>query len=245
MLKTALVTGGTRGIGKGIVLELLKKNYNIAINYSKDDKSAEKLKNELSEYGSRICFVKADISSSDSVKKMFAELTEKFGGVDILVNNAGIAPKQMLITDISEAEIKHCIDVNIFGAVHCARAAIPYMVHNKWGRIINISSVFGITGGACEVIYSTTKAALIGFTKALSDELGPSKITVNCVAPGFIDTDMNAHLSFEDAECIKNETPLSRLGTPKDVATCVGFLSDEQAEFITGQVISISGGWLA
>lgn len=245
MAKTALVTGGTRGIGKGIVYNFLENDCNVVINYSNDDKAAEKLKNELSKYGSRICFVKADVSHSETVKKMFDTAAENFGGIDILVNNAGIAPKQMLITDISDKEIQRCINVNILGAVNCVRKALPYMVHNKWGRIVNISSVFGVSGASCEVIYSTTKAAVIGLTKALADEVGPSGITVNCVAPGFIDTDMNSHLSTEDVEYIKNETPLSRLGTPNDVAKMVGFLASEQAEFITGQVISVSGGWIA
>lgn len=244
MNKTVLVTGGTRGIGKGIVSEFLKNNYSVAINYSSNDKAAEKLKAELSEYSSGICFVKCDISDSVGVSEMIDTVHNKLGYIDILVNNAGIAPKQMLITDISDEEIRRCVDVNILGTLNCTRAVLPDMVHNKWGRIINISSVFGIAGGSCEVVYSMTKSALIGLTKALSQEVAPSGITVNCVAPGFIDTDMNSHLSEADMESIREETPLLRLGKAEDIAGIVCFLTGDKAEFITGQVISASGGWI-
>ncbi len=244
MNKTVLVTGGTRGIGKGIVSEFLKNNYNVAINYSSNDEAAEKLKAELLEYGSGICFVKCDISDSVGVGEMIDTVHNKLGYIDILVNNAGIAPKQMLITDISDEEIRRCVDVNILGTLNCTRAVLPDMVHNKWGRIINISSVFGIAGGSCEVVYSMTKSALIGLTKALSQEVAPSGITVNCVAPGFIDTDMNSHLSEADMESIREETPLLRLGKAEDIAGIVCFLAGDKAEFITGQIISASGGWI-
>ena len=231
--RTALITGGSRGIGAACARSLTKSGYRIIINY---DKSEEAAKNLASELGCST--VQADVSDPVQVSRMFGEI----GDVDILVCCAGIALAK-LFTDTSYEEWRHVLAVNLDGTANCCRAAIPHMVHEKDGRIITVSSIWGVTGASCETAYSASKAGVIGLTKSLAKELGPSGITVNCIAPGVIDTDMNATLSPETLKELAEETPLSRIGTPEEVAAAVRFLASEEAAFITGQVLGVTGGF--
>ncbi len=230
-MKKVLITGGTRGIGEAIARLLSEKEYKVYINYLKSDEKAENLAREIGAVP-----VKADVSSPKETEEMFS----KIGGVDILINNAGIA-QQKLFTDITSEDWDRMIGVNLTGVFNCTKGALPYMINKKSGCIINISSMWGICGASCEVHYSAAKAGVIGFTKALAKEVGPSGITVNCIAPGMIDTDMNKGFDNETIEMVKEETPLGVIGKPQDIANCVLYLI-EQGQFITGQVISPNGG---
>jgi len=246
--KTVLITGGSGAIGSAIAEKFYKNGYNVAIQYFKGEERANALVAILRENtdgyrGGEFASFRADLRNSADVKAMFADIRAQLGEVDVLVNNAGIG-KQILFTDITDDLWRDVFSVNVDGAFYCCREAIPHMVHEKQGRIINISSIWGITGASCEVHYSATKAALIGLTKALAKELGPSGITVNCVAPGVIDTEMNAHLPAEVMEGLAEETPLCRIGTPEDIASSVYFLASDDASFITGQVLSPNGGFV-
>lgn len=241
MAYTALITGGTRGIGRACSLRFLKLGYNVCAVYEKNEAQAKKLERDAK--SDHLMTVKCDVSNLDDVSRLFAEVKTAFGGVDVLVNNAGIADIKMFC-DTSRADWDKIFSVNVgsmYNTIHCAH---DYMVHQKKGSIINISSMWGICGASCEVAYSASKAAVIGLTKALAKELGPAGIRVNCVAPGVIDTDMNAHLSNEDMESLKEETPLCRIGTAEEVANTVVFLAGDSASFITGQVISTTGGFI-
>lgn len=239
MKHTVLITGGTRGIGKEIAKSFLSLGYNVAVTYEKNTQAAKEFETEVS--SDKLMIVKCDVSDFDSVKNMFCDIEKRFGTVDILINNAGIA-QQKMFCDIEREEWDKMFEVNIGSMYNTVKCAYDYMVHQKWGRIINISSIWGISGASCEVHYSASKAAVIGFTKALAKELGPSNVTVNCVAPGVIDTEMNAHLSDEDMEALKEETPVCRIGKPSDVASCVLYLASEDASFVTGETISPCGG---
>lgn len=240
--KTALVTGGAKGIGSAICRALAKDGYKIAINYNSSQNEAEALKNELSAI-TEVEIFKADVSDSKQVKEMFSEIEKVFGGVDVLVNNAGIAG-QMLFTDITDEMWQKMINVNLSGAFYCCREALKFMINNKSGRIINIASMWGETGASMEVHYSASKAGLIGLTKALAKEVGLSGVNVNAVSPGVIMTDMMKSFSEADIAVLKDETPLNSLGTAENVADAVSFLASEKADFITGQVISVNGGFV-
>ncbi len=242
--KTVLITGGSGGIGNAVAEKFYKNGYNVAIQYFKNEEQAVMLLNKLrslNSVGGNAALFQADITRSENVAMLFDSVKKSLGDVDILINNAGIG-KQILFNDITDDIWRNVFAVNVDGCFYCCREALPHMIHEKNGRIINISSIWGITGASCEVHYSATKAAVIGLTKALAKELGPSQITVNCVAPGVIDTPMNAHLSSDDMEALKDETPLMRIGTPEDVANAVYFLASDEASFITGQVLSPNGG---
>ena len=240
--KTALVTGGAKGIGSAICRTLAKDGYIIAINYNSSQNEAEALKNELSAI-TEVEVFKADVSDSKQVKEMFSQIEKAFGGVDVLVNNAGIAG-QMLFTDITDEAWQKMINVNLSGAFYCCREALKFMINKKSGRIINVASMWGETGASMEVHYSASKAGLIGLTKALAKEVGLSGITVNAVSPGVIMTDMMKSFSEADIAALKDETPLNSLGTAENVADAVSFLASEKADFITGQVISVNGGFV-
>lgn len=240
--KCALVTGGARGIGKAICRALANDGYNIAINYSSSYDEAVKLKEELSIMTQAEIF-KADVSDSQQVNDMFNAVEEIFGGVDLLVNNAGIAG-QVLFTDITDDMWQRMIGVNLTGAFNCCRRALPRMINEKRGNIINIASMWGEVGASMEVHYSATKAGLIGLTKALAKEVGLSGIRVNAVSPGVVLTDMMSAFSDEDKELLKEETPLNTLGSPSDVADAVSFLASDKSKFITGQVLSVNGGFV-
>ncbi|MBP3559843.1 MAG: 3-oxoacyl-ACP reductase FabG [Clostridia bacterium] len=240
--KTALVTGGAKGIGSAICRALAIDGYKIAINYNSSQTEAVDLKNELSAI-TEVEIFKADVSDSKQVKEMFSVIEKVFGGVDVLVNNAGIAG-QMLFTDITDEMWQKMINVNLSSAFYCCREALKFMINKKSGRIINIASMWGETGASMEVHYSASKAGLIGLTKALAKEVGLSGVTVNAVSPGVIMTDMMNSFSEADIAVLKDETPLNSLGTAENVADAVSFLASEKADFITGQVISVNGGFV-
>lgn len=243
-MKTVLITGASRGIGAETAKRFAKKGYNVAINYNKSEKTAKRLCDEINAAGGSAEIFGADISDVHQSQKMIESVIAKFGGIDVLVNNAGIALNQGLFTDFSDDDTRRIFDTNVFGMMNCSRAVVPHLVRQKSGKIINVSSIWGICGGSCEVIYSSAKAAVIGFTKALAKELAPSGICVNCVAPGLIDTDMNSHLSKEDIDAFCENIPLGRIGLPKDVAESILFLASDGADYITGQTIVVDGGLL-
>ncbi len=233
MKKIALVTGAGRGIGKAIA-ETLEKNGFFVIKNSKQTKSPES-ENSL-------CYL-GDVTCEEEVNQMVEWVIRRYKKIDVLVNNAGIA-QQKLFTDITSSEWDAMIDTNLKSMFLVTKAVLPYMIHEKSGKIINISSVWGMCGASCEVHYSAAKAGVIGFTKALAKEVGLSNITVNCVAPGVIQTDMLNAFSSDELTALKEETPLGMLGTPDDVAKAVAFLASEDANFITGQVLSPNGGFV-
>ena len=229
-MKTALVSGATGGIGEAIIKKLLRDGFLVVGLYNKNHEKAEKLKKEtaIELYPLNLCL-------DNNICLVIDQILEKYKKIDVLVNNAGIS-QQKLFTDLSD------LDVNLKGAMLLTKAVVPAMISQKYGRIINISSVWGVCGGSCEVHYSASKAGLIGFTKALAKELGPSGITVNCIAPGLIDTDMNNNLTQEDKEEFAMQTALQRIGSPQDVANLVSFLAGESSGYITSQVIGVDGG---
>ena len=239
--KTVLVTGASRGIGKAIATLFAQSGYNTIINYNKSEKEAIVLYNELNEKGFSVRLFKADVSKRDEVNSMINYCIGEFQSIDVLINNAGIS-KDKLFTDISDDEWHEMMDINLNGVFYCTQKALQYMISQKNGKIINISSIWGLVGGSCEVHYSTSKAAVIGLTKSLAKEVGPSNIQVNCIAPGVIQTDMINSVSDEILDILKEETPLMRLGTPNDIAHCAFYLASPGADFITGQVISPNGG---
>ncbi len=243
-MKTVLITGASRGIGRETAKRFAEKGYNVAINYNESESAAIGLCAEIKSMKGNAEIFKADISDPVQVEKMVRAVTDLYGKIDILVNNAGIAPKQGLFTDFSDVEMRKVFDINVFGMMNCARAVAPQMIRARSGRIVNLSSIWGICGGSCEVLYSSAKAAVIGFTKALSKELAPSGINVNCVAPGLIDTDMNAHLSQTDLDLFCEDIPLGRVGKVSDVAECILFLASDSASYITGQVVTVDGGFI-
>lgn len=241
-ISTVLVTGASGDIGKSIVKAFYNKGYNVVINYNTNKESAQKLCKELDENGQRAITVKADVSNKKQVKKMFEKAVRTFGAIDVLVNNAAFSSVKMLC-DIDSKEWDKTINTNLKGAYLCINEAVPCMLKNKWGRIINISSVWANKGASCEAHYSASKAGLEGLSKSMAKELSLSGITVNCVSPGFIDTKMNSHLTKSEFDDIVNEIPMQRVGTPEDVANVVLFLAKEQSSYITGQTICVDGGW--
>ena len=231
-MSTALITGASRGIGRACAVALKQAGYDVIINYRNSEAEALALAASLG--GTAI---RADVSDREAVERMFREA----GGVDVLVCNAGI-PLMKMFCDTGKDDWDRVMAVNLGGVVNCVRAALPHMIHRKAGRIVTISSMWGLTGASCESAYAASKAAVIGLTRSLAKELGPSGITVNCVAPGVVDTDMNASLSPETLEELKEETPLGAIGTPEDVAQAVLYLAS--APFVTGQVLGVNGGIL-
>lgn len=238
MEKCAVITGASRGIGSAVAKALASDGYSLALIYNNSQRQAEQLQKELN-CNSKI--YKCDISDSKQVNNTVEKITEDFSYISLLVNNAGIA-QQKLFTDITDDDWKTMIDTNLSGAFYFSRAVLPSMIKRKQGKIINIASMWGETGGSCEVHYSAAKAGIIGMTKALAKEVGLSGITVNAVSPGVIKTDMLSSFSQEDLSELERETPLNRLGTPEDVANAVRFLASERADYITGQVLSVNGG---
>lgn len=238
-MKTVLVTGGSRGIGKAIVKEFAKNNYNVILNYNKSYEAAKAVEDEFK----NVKIFRADVSNPKEVQQMISFSNEQFGQIDILVNNAGIGCSG-LFQDISYEEWQNVFNVNVNGVFNLTKQIIPEMISKHSGKIINVSSIWGIVGASCEVAYSASKAAIIGFTKALAKEVGPSGITVNAVAPGIVMTDMVSNYSLEEFEDIRNQIPLGEIGTTEDIANAVYFLASDKANYITGQVISPNGGWV-
>jgi len=241
MPKTVLITGASGGIGAACARLFAQNGYRVAIHYKSGKERALSLAQELCSRGYIVDTFYANIAQKTDVETMFDQIKQTFGKIDVLVNNAGIA-KTALFTDLTAEEFQNIMDVNVNGTFFCAQCAARDMISRHTGRIINVSSIWGITGASCEVAYSAAKAAVIGMTKALAKELGPSGITVNCVAPGVIDTPMNAALTPQDLETLKDETPLERIGTPEDAANAIYYLAGEGASFITGQILSPNGG---
>ena len=235
--KVVVVTGGSRGIGAEIVKFLAKLGYKVVLNYNKSESYAQDVKKELN----NVEIFKADVSKKEEANTLIDFAIKKYGKIDVLINNAGIAQTK-LFTEITDEDWNNIIDTNLNSAFYCSREAVKNMIHNKSGLIINISSIWGITGASCEVAYSTSKAAINGFTKALAKELGPSNIRVNAIAPGIINTEMNSYLSKDELKNIKEEIPLEKIGDPVDIAKCVKWLIEDN--YTTGQIISINGGWI-
>lgn len=240
--QVVLVTGASGGIGKAVAEKFAQNGYRVAVHYHNGRERAEALQKQLEQQGCSVMTVQADLRDSMQVQAMIGQIERSWGGVDVLVNNAGVA-QQKLFTDITDAEWRNMFAIHVDGAFYCARAVLPEMIHRKRGCIINVSSMWGQTGGSCEVHYSAAKGALQAMTKALAKEVGPSGIRVNCVAPGVILTEMNTRMFDQDTlEALKEETPLETLGTTEDVANMIYFLSTEEAGFITGQIIGVNGG---
>jgi len=235
-MKTALITGGSRGIGAAAARALARDGCRVAVNYLKSKEKAEALAAELGGMA-----VQADVSDPVQVRKMVDTVLEKFCQLDILVCSAGVA-WQGLTQDMGDADYRRVMGTDLDGAFYCCQAALLHMIRQKTGKIVLISSMWGQVGGSCETAYSAAKAGVIGLTRALAKEVGPSGITVNCVAPGVIDTEMNQYLGPQALADLAEEAPLGRLGTPEDVAACVSFLCSDAAGFVTGQVIAPNGG---
>ena len=240
-MKTVIVTGGSRGIGAAIIKELAKENYNIVLNYNKSEIQAKQIQEELQNQGINIEIFKADVSKREEVKRLVEFTLNKFKNIDVLINNAGISQEKMFL-DITDNDWNRMIQVNLNSVFYCTQEVLSNMIHNKKGCIINISSIWGITGASCEVHYSVTKAGIDGMTKALAKELGPSNIRVNSIAPGAIMTDMNADCTEEEIKEINEQIPLGKFGETIDIAKCVKWLVEDN--YTTGQVISPNGGWV-
>lgn len=241
MTQCALITGASGGIGSEICLRLARDGFGIAACWHSDENGINELAKKLDLIGAEYRLYKADVSDYDKIKEIFADAAEVFGGVSVLVCNAGMA-QQKLFTDITQQDFDRITAVNFKGVFNCCQCAVPYMVSQKRGKIINISSMWGICGASCETVYSATKAAVIGLTKALAKELAPSNVQVNCVAPGAIDTKMNDNLSDEDKQAFANEIPMGRFGTAAEVADVVSFLAGKGSDYVTAQVITADGG---
>lgn len=243
MKNVVFVTGGSGGIGSEICNAFAEIGCPVAVGYNSNSESAKNLARKINADGGIAIAVKCDVSNSEIVEKAFAEIEEKLGNVQVIVNSAGVA-NIGLFTDMSDAEISNLININLIGAMLCAKRVLPNMIKNKYGKIINITSVWGEVGASCEVVYSASKAGLIGFTKALAKEVAPSGINVNAVSAGMIDTKMNSSLSQNDIADIIDEIPLSRIGKPEDIAKAVVFLATEKSDYITGHTIRVDGGWV-
>lgn len=242
-MRTVLITGASRGIGAAAARAFAQNGDRVMIHYHQQQARAQALCTQLRQAGAQAACVQADVAERAQVEAMLAQTERQFGPVEVLVNNAGVA-QQALFTDVSEAEWDRLFAVNVKGMFFCIKGVLPGMISEKRGKIVNLSSMWGQVGASCEVGYSASKAAVIGLTKALAKEVGPSGIQVNCVAPGVIDTEMNAALDEQTRAMLAEETPLGVLGTAADVARAIVFLASPQADFITGQVMGVNGGFV-
>lgn len=243
MSKTVIVTGASKGIGATTAIHFAERGYNVVINYNNSYQSAKLLTTSLKSRGFSVIQIKADVSNRMETDLLIKETIDKFGSIDILVNNAGIS-QIGLIDEIDDYDAQRIFDVNLKGVYNCCRSVTPYMVNQKYGRIINITSMWGQIGASCEVAYSASKAGVIGLTKALAKELAPSNITVNAISPGLIETSMNANVSIDDLNSFVEDIPLGRIGNTSDVANAVLFLANDSSDYITGQIIGVNGGYV-
>ena len=243
MDKCALITGATRGIGKQIAITLAKQGYNIALNYRKENEELENTKKQIEKIGVQVLAVKGDVANFENCENFVKQVIERFGQIDVLVNNAGIT-KDMLLMRMKKEDFEQVIDTNLVGTFNVTKNVVPYMMKARSGRIINISSVVGISGNAGQTNYSASKAGIIGFTKSLAKEIASRNILVNAVAPGFIETNMTDVLKDDVKQEIAKNIPLKRMGTTQDVANVVKFLASDDSSYITGQVINVDGGML-
>lgn len=241
--KVAVVTGASRGIGRGIAVELARCGASIIINYKNSEEEAQKTLDIIKCLGGYAIKVKADISNYSQAKLLIDTAVETFGKIDILVNNAGISSVGLFM-DMREAEWNEMIDINFKGVLNCSHSALKYMVSQRSGNIINISSIWGNSGASCEVVYSAAKGAVNLFTKSLAKEMAPSGIRVNAVAPGVIDTEMNSWLSSEEKKQLEEEIPMGKFGGVQDIGRAVVFLASKESQYITGQVLTIDGGMI-
>ena len=240
MAKSVLIFGGSRGIGAATALYFAEKGYKVAITYNNSGYAAKIMQQDMQANGKEFIAIPCDVTNSVQIDSAIKQAVSAFGGLDAVVNNAGIA-SQNIITDVTDADWQKMLNTNLSGVFYACRSATKVMVSQKSGSIVNVSSIWGITGASCEVAYSATKAGIIGLTKALAKELGPSNIRVNCVAPGVIDTEMNNNLDIGALADLADETPLGRIGTTEEVAKAIYYLVND-ADFITGQVLSPNGG---
>ena len=244
MKQTVLVTGASRGIGAATAAAFAREGYRVVINYLTQHEAAARLAEKLEAEGAEVMTVSANVADKAQVEDMIRQIEARFGSVDVLVNNAGIAIPLTRLEDYPEENWDRIFNTNIKSMYNCTKAVLPGMIAKGKGAIVNVSSIWGITGGCEEVPYSATKGAVVLMTKSLAKEVGPDGIRVNCVAPGVIQTDMLGVLPSEALPMLAQETPLGRLGTPEDIAHAVAFLADEKASFITGQVLASDGGYL-
>ncbi len=240
--KVALITGGTRGIGKAIAKKFAENGYNLVINYVSENTDLEKLKNDINSKN-EILFVRANVGDFESSEELVKQAVEKFGKIDVLVNNAGIT-RDNLIMRMKEEDFDNVINTNLKGTFNVTKNVVPYMMKKRSGKIVNISSVVGVSGNAGQCNYAASKAGIIGFTKSIAKELASRNILANCVAPGFIDTDMTEVLSDSVKENINSQIPLKRMGTAEEIAKAVYFLAGEDNTYVTGQVLNVDGGML-
>ena len=243
MKKTVIITGASKGIGAAMAILFARKGYNVVIGYNESYQLAKMLSSSLSSQGYNIVPIKVNVANKLETDILIKEAVYKFGSVDVLINNAGVAFNG-LITDTEEFDFDKIFDVDLKGVFNCCKSVTPVMVNQKSGKIINISSMWGQVGASCEVAYSAAKAGVIGLTKALAKELAPSGITVNCIAPGLIDTSMNSNISVEDLNAFVEDIPLGRMGTAEDIAETALFLASEGADYITGQILGVNGGYV-
>ena len=241
--KAVLITGASRGIGRAAAELFARRGYGVLINYRQDAGAAHELEKQLLDSGADALAVQADVAQEDQVLRMMEMAVKRFGFIDVLVNNAGIA-SQKLFTALTTEEWRRMMAVHVDGTFQCCREVLPAMIREKRGAIVNVASIWGLSGASCEVAYSTAKAAVIGMTKALAREVGPSGVRVNCVAPGVIDTAMNAAAGADILDMLAEETPLGRIGTAQEAAQAIAYLASEEASFITGQVLTVDGGFI-
>lgn len=242
-MKTALVTGGAKGIGAAVVKKLCEQGFRVAVHYNHSEEKALALSSFLVSEGYDIFPVKGDISDPKQVRSVIETVLGRAGSIDVLVNNAGVDSWELFDT-VTDGEWNRVLGADLSGTFYCCREVLPHMLRNKYGRIINIGSIWGQTGASCEVAYSAAKAGVIGLTKALAKETAPSGITVNCVSPGAVDTDMMKRFSEDEIDSFLEEIPLGRLAKPEEVACAVAFFASGEASYITGQILGVNGGML-
>lgn len=242
MKGVVLITGASRGIGAATARLFAREGWVVGVNYCSSRSAAEELVSEIRASGGTAAALPGDVSDAVQARQLVEEAERILGPLDVLVCNAGVALPQQLLTDTTDEQWKRVMGVDLDGVFYTIRAAVPGMVRRQKGSIVTVSSMWGVTGGSCEVAYSAAKAGVIGLTRALAKELGPSHIRVNCVAPGVIDTEMNGALDEQAMEWLEEETPLGRIGRGEDVARSILFLAGEEASFITGQVLQTNGG---